>query len=611
MLSPQVTPLEGIPPAHEDVSSDQLQLPPVSSEQGRTELCNSLRTWLSWQCQMISGALQGEIHEVAPDGSLVPAIDAWPADTPCSPLLSSAVARVAKEQKAIVDSGTDSPPHVDECNVIAQPVTVNEALCVIVAFKLSPRSDVQLRAVMQLLQWGVIWLETLLKDSGTTKRHPSNAVTEILQVLLRPGSFSELMSSLCDELSERYTCDRVSVGVTKSISTRLVGVTKNVRIVSHSSLQQDLEAAMTEACDLKAPVEFPDSEMPALCHRALARRQGMNYVFTQPLQFENNTYGAITMERSASQPMTPEHRAELDRVAPILGYHLRSLLSERYSIHSRVKRFGRNVVNGKTALLVMVGVIAALYFVPGNYRVDSDATVKGAIQQAVVAPIDGYIAEAFVRAGDTVERDEVLVQLQEFELNLERQKWQSEYERNAKVYVEALAMHQRAQSGIAEARMAETEAELKLIDVKLERASLRAPFSGIVVTGDLDQSLGTPVSRGQVLFEVAPLDNYRVDLEVSERDIAEVSVGQQGQLRLIGLPDQRFPVTVTKTAPIATAEDGGSYFRVEAQMDAPDERIRPGMQGITKLDVGQRSLVWIWTRNLWSRIRLWLWSIGI
>jgi hypothetical protein len=58
-----------------------------------------------------------------------------------------------------------------------------------------------------------------------------------------------------------------------------------------------------------------------------------------------------------------------------------------------------------------------------------------------------------------------------------------------------------------------------------------ADFDGVVVLGDLSQSLGSPVEKGQVLFEVAPLNSYR-ELRVDERDIAEVAVGQRGPLLL-------------------------------------------------------------------------------
>jgi hypothetical protein len=61
--------------------------------------------------------------------------------------------------------------------------------------------------------------------------------------------------------------------------------------------------------------------------------------------------------------------------------------------------------------------------------------------------------------------------------------------------------------------------------------------------------------------------------------------------------------------PVSTSEDGRNYFRVEAKMDRGAERLRPGMEGVGKIEVGERRLIWIWTRSLtdWLRLQLWSW----
>ena len=76
------------------------------------------------------------------------------------------------------------------------------------------------------------------------------------------------------------------------------------------------------------------------------------------------------------------------------------------------------------------------------------------------------------------------------------------------------------------------------------------------------------------------------------------------------MPTQRLPVTITRVTPVATAEDGRNYFRVEARLDAPSAvPLRPGMEGIGKIDVDRRRLVWIWTHEMidWLRLKLWSW----
>jgi hypothetical protein len=112
-----------------------------------------------------------------------------------------------------------------------------------------------------------------------------------------------------------------------------------------------------------------------------------------------------------------------------------------------------------------------------------------------------------------------------------------------------------------------------------------------------------------VLFEVAPLDSYRLVLEVDERDIAEVQVGQRGHLLLSAFPTEPVDVTVNKVTPVSTAREGRNFFRVEAKLDQPHNRLRPGMEGAGKIEIDRRSLVWIWTHQVvdWIRLAVWSW----
>ena len=111
------------------------------------------------------------------------------------------------------------------------------------------------------------------------------------------------------------------------------------------------------------------------------------------------------------------------------------------------------------------------------------------------------------------------------------------------------------------------------------------------------------------MFEIAPLENYRIELRVNESQIADVLVGQHGELVVAALPDQAFPFEVERITPVAAARDGATFFFVEGRLTASSERLRPGMEGVGKIEVGQRRLIWIWLRSAlhWARIAAWKW----
>ena len=129
--------------------------------------------------------------------------------------------------------------------------------------------------------------------------------------------------------------------------------------------------------------------------------------------------------------------------------------------------------------------------------------------------------------------------------------------------------------------------------------------------GDYSQALGAPVDTGQVLFEVAPLESYRVVLEVDEFDVAGMENGKSGQLIIAALPESTFAVSVQKVIPVTVSSEGRNYFLVEATLDEPTLLLRPGMEGVAKVTMGQRKLIWIWTHSLVERLRVWFWTVGL
>ena len=273
------------------------------------------------------------------------------------------------------------------------------------------------------------------------------------------------------------------------------------------------------------------------------------------------------------------------------------------------KLMGPQGLRWKLAVSALV-LVVLFGLLPGTFRVTAPAILEGTVQRALVAPFNSYIKAEHARAGSAVNEGDVLAELDARDLKLERQKWHSQYQEYSKQYDKALAKLEHAEARIAKTQAAQAAAQLALLDEQLARTRLLAPFEGVIIAGDLSQALGTPVERGQVLFEVAPLDDYRVILNVDEQDITYLVVGQSGEMTLSALPGRQFPFVVEKIASIYLIE-GSSAFRVEARITDAEfkEALRPGLQGIGKVVIGDRSRLWIWSRRIiaWTRIQLWKW----
>jgi multidrug resistance efflux pump len=259
-------------------------------------------------------------------------------------------------------------------------------------------------------------------------------------------------------------------------------------------------------------------------------------------------------------------------------------------------------------VILLVALVAFLTLVKGDFRISASTVLEPQLQIAATAPFNGYIREAPVRAGDLVKKGALLARLDDRELKLERLKYLSQEEEFSKQMRSAFADRNHAQVQILTAQLDQAKAQVARVEEQLQRTALAAPFDGVVVSGDLSQQLGAPVERGTVLFEIAPLSEFRLVLKADERDIAYLQPGQRGTLLLAAFPDAQLGFEVTQITPVSTPRDGKNYFRVEAKLDGTDPRMRPNMEGVGKVEIDRRRYIWIWTRQVVDSLRLLAWS---
>jgi len=580
------------------------------------------QSWLNLHCQTPQGVRSGLVVLSTGDISRLEQIVEWPQSEPePSGLLS--IARASLTRRVIVTRQSECPMGTAaDCSEIAVPLASHSALHGAVALRfehVAQPTDPACQEMIEHLRSGIPMLEGLMGD--TRSRNRMITALELIATALAQDRSSAVAAAVATELASRLACERVSIGLLHRGRIRIAGLSNTARFDACSSLASDLEAAMYEAADQDALVCFPaiSSEPPrvAMAHEDLVQSQGSNTVCTVPLGSRGQIVGAITFEWSEPQPQSLRTVELCKDVGTVLGPILELKRQARQSILGRLQEsIGAKIDRLRTPgqipvkVAAIAGMIALglLGFSSGDYRVTAGATLEGRVQRAVVAGIDGFVAEANVRAGDLLKAGQMMARLDDRDLLLEQQSWIGKRAQLVKEYRKALAEHDRSQVNFLSAKIDQAEAEYRLREAQLERTRLAAPFDGLVVKGDLSQSLGSPVERGDVLFEVAPLDGYRIVLKVDQRDIGDPAPGQPGLLALAALPGQQLPFTVRRITPVSIAEDGINYFRVEAHLDQPLPGLRPGMEGVGKISIDRRKLIWIWTHEITDWLRLWAWS---
>jgi multidrug efflux pump subunit AcrA (membrane-fusion protein) len=576
--------------------------------------------WLGLTCRSIPGAISGALLLTDAGGGLSLSTT-WPEGVGLSPSLAAAAKAAAEAGRGVVQ-----PPAEGTATSLALPIQLDNALSGVAAIDvtLAPPSH-DPRAAMRQLQWAAAWVRERLRAAEAHRSADQSArmelAVDLLAAALEPRGAAASVRVTTTELAAKLDCERVSIGFLRGGRSRLAGVSHSAAFGERMTLTRAIEDAMDEAIDQFALVLTPPPDDAVLVTRAHAHLAAMHTpatVLTVPLLARDKPIGAMTLERPLDRPFTTRDVALAEAVAAILGPALadkrdadrwlvpHAIASARDYIASLV---GPAHLSRKLWLMAVTALVLAAWFVRADYTVHAHARIAGTVQRAIAAPFDGFIREAPVRAGDEIRPGALIVALDDRDLVLERLRWVTERQVHISEYDQALSAAKRADAVRVQSQIAQADAQIRLADEQLARTRLTAPFDGLVVSGDLSQSIGAPVRRGDVLFEVAPLDDYRVELQVPESQIADIVPGQQGTLVVGALPDEALPLAIQRVTPVADAKDGAMTFRADGQLLAHSARLRPGMEGIAKIEVGRARLVWIWTRSFqhWLRLNTWSW----
>ena len=302
----------------------------------------------------------------------------------------------------------------------------------------------------------------------------------------------------------------------------------------------------------------------------------------------------------------------------------------------RKKLIRRGIVAGVIAGVILIAVVATAIMSSkpqstnepvfemvqeGTFTTSVEA--KGQlkpISASVVSPtVDGTVAEINVQTGQQVNAGDVLMTIKNDELDrdvAEAQRALAEAQRALAAAQEDLATAKRSlasaqnapaiddegnpvptdtsseQSAVSSAQRSVESAQVALDQANARAAerTVKAPSSGSIV--ELNAKVGATVSGGMVMGEgdtsggkqcmqIADLSKMKVTVQVGEKDIAKIAVGQTANVTYPAFPDITSQGTVTAIASVASGDSdyGGDSvnFGVDILIDAPDKRLKPGM----------------------------------
>lgn len=601
-----------------------------------------VQSWFGYACQQMQGVAQACVYLGEAERGPYKLFETYSDSFVHSELIHENVEAALKRRKSVVTRTGASQSEAEVKRLVAanaaQPVSaisntnylitcpllIERQLYGAVSIEFKNDPAVKNRDFLKNVEAAIKWLQFLSTNNVSDSGSPGNAglALQITARALSQDSSAEAATSVVTELATRLSCERVSIGFREGRELKLYALSHSARYESRQNLIKRIEAAIEEAVDQKETLVYPATDKSTFmlqAHDELAKNHGGSFICTVPLIHHGRVTGGIIFERSsAATAFTPETIELCEQLAALFAPILEFRRLNDRPLSEKTKELVKSAASGvfgsghlglKFVVAVSVLAVMTLIMVQWDYRVSANSVLEGTVERVITAPEEGYIKDAPARPGDLVSAKQTLATLDDRDLKLEKLQWSGKQKQIRKEYREALAGRERSQIGIMRTQLDQAQAQLEILEKKLERTVISAPIGGVIVSGDFTRALGSPVERGQIMYKVSPLDHYRVLLDVDESDVAELSVGMKGELTLSAAAEDTFEIVVDKITPVSEAGDGANYFQVEASLVETPQFLRPGMQGVSKIEIGERRLLWVLTHKLvdWLRLKLWAW----
>jgi hypothetical protein len=492
------------------------------------------------------------------------------------------------------------------------------------------------------------------------------AAFETLSAANAPAHFVAAAMALCNELASRWKAERVGIGFLRGRYVRVRALSHTEKITRNMQIVQDIEAAMEECLDQDVEVMFPPEKSASYVYRfteVLATRHGPNAVISLPLRRERknvkehfeerfgNVVGVLTLERKTDKPFNLQEIETLRLTCDLFTARLMDLYENDRWIGDKALRGTKRSLHwlvgakhtwAKVAAIAVAGFLAFACLKDGMYRVEAPFEVQVIHKQIIMPPYTAQLAAVHANVNEVVfcpataaviddinacsplaptmgipRPKSLLAEMDTLEIEGMLSMARAEALSAHLEEIDALGTQDPRAEGnrIGEALRArakedKAKAEISLREFQIRQSKILTPIDGLVLSGDLHTKIGATVQPGEELFQIGQLD-IRAEISVPEEEISEVKRNSQGVLKATSYPDRPIKFTVERINPIATPtpSSGKNVFKVRATLDPETSTwLKPGVEGLAKIDVEKHKYAWIWTRRMmnWVRMKLWM-----
>lgn len=529
-------------------------------------------------------------------------------------ILGSSLASIAARLNPREVAALPAPELGPECYTVAVPITRENAPFGWLLAQLAVPSPRDLQAYVVLLQAlaGFVLYREQRRLTGEVHwaLERTSSLLEVFRRAVAELDPEKAARIAVDGLREYFGCACIHLGTRRRDGFHIRAISGVAHVDVKSPTHQPFEAAMHEALLLGERVDFR-TDTPrttaTVAHELLQQQTAAAQLTTIPFPRQR---GAIVLEWAAAAPPGAELATLIDAGAPLLPALFDVLERARPNplVFAVTRVWQQFSENRKRAAIIGVAAVVLLLGCPFHYSIRADCRLAPTVKRVVAAPFQGTLKKSFVRPGDQVAEGQPLAEMDNRELKLKEAELTAARERALKQRDKAMSNDGEG-ADFAAAQLATFEAqtvsrELDLVQRRISLLDVKAPLAGVVVSGDLRRAEGQPVQQGQVLFEVAPLDEMILEIDVPDREISRARIGQPVRFRLEAFAGEPWSGALAKVHPQSEQRDGRNVFIAEAPVRNADRQLdlRPGMRGRAVIQGDRRPLIWIIGHRLWEFI---------
>jgi len=219
--------------------------------------------------------------------------------------------------------------------------------------------------------------------------------------------------------------------------------------------------------------------------------------------------------------------------------------------------------------------VASIHESEAGLELSLPGEVRGAHDAILGSAMGGFIERVLVENGDEVRRGQTLIRVDSqtasarvSQAEVELRSAQREVDRGGRLG-DALA---QAQRDAYQTRFDAAEAAHRSARIALSRSVIKAPFAGVIAELEADQ--GEIAAPGQPLLRLVDLDEVKVTISVSDRDVVALEEGMTASITTDAAGGV-FEGAVSHINPAADLQTRS--FLVDISLENPGRQLLPGM----------------------------------